>query len=179
MFTRANAPSARITVVEAGAPFPFELSTIGVGSDHAVILQDAQEPVDRLTQRFRCRAREFLASGVAPLAVTVSFAVPEPGMGSTQNRIFMVSAFAQILASGESRLRLIARGAGPGLRHELVALAGALRENGITRAMITLDFNGKVPQGRCGVRPAVAASQSLLRKVPARSGGFSRCSSAG
>lgn len=141
MPSRPDAPAtASLLVLESDARFPFEASCYRGTIDTAIIVQQQGEPSGHLARRIGQAARELEQSGVR--LGTVAIVVDQRGAAHHPERHDTALALIGHL-SGEAPLVLIADGAGPTVRHELIELVGTLIERDGVKHPLAVDFDAQ------------------------------------
>ena len=149
--------TASLLVLESGATFPFEASGYRGTLDTAVIVQQPGEPSSRLAQRICLTARDFARAGV-PLE-TVAIVVDQRGAAHHPERRDTALALVEH-SPGDAQLVLIADGAKPTVRHELIELVGTLIERDGVKHSIAADFDAEhVAELRAARAPGTTQSR--------------------
>lgn len=137
----SESATASLLVLESGATFPFEATGYRGALDTAIVVQQRGEPQASFEGRIRRTAREFALAGV-PL-VTVALVVDQHSGQAHPERRTTALALLEQLPRSDAQLLLIADGAKPPLRHQLIALVGRLIERDGVKQPIAIDFDAR------------------------------------
>jgi len=156
MFARSHAAptTTSLIIVESGAAAPFATARYRGTQDTAVVAQQPGESGASLNQRI---LRALRASGPSRAALeTVVLVVPRNSRSQGRDRYCLALALSELLAAG-GKLVLVADGATAALQRELLALAGALIEEGHIKHPVAVHFDARSMAEQRAPRPPLVS----------------------